>query len=555
MWDNEAIKSSFFIALIGAIFFIPFLGGVHLFDWDEINFAEISREMLITGEYTRVYVDFQAFYQKPPLFFWLQAGAMSIFGVDEFAARFPNAICGILTLVVLYNIGRKLYNHTFGLLWAGVYLGSVLPFLYFKSGIIDPWFNLFIFLGIYYFILFHWKKNGQAGIELTKSYWTYLLTGGFFIGLGILTKGQVAYLLAGLTFFIYWVVYERFRFYVNVPQFLIFTLSACLVTACWFGIETWKNGPAFVNEFTKYQYSLFSSPSAGHKGFPGYHFVVVLLGCFPSSIFLIRSFFPGMREKKAYQNDFRIWMKIIFWVVLILFSVVQSKIVHYSSMTYFPLTFLAAQVIYKMMRGELVLSRWMKVSLWSIGSLYILLTLALPFLGMNIDLLQPLFSKDPFAQANLEAEVNWTGFEIIPGLFLLLIMVLALIWWKQGQLRKAVISLFGGTAIFVMLTLIFYINRIESYSQRAALEFFESKVGEDVYLLTDGYKSYAQYFYGKTQSYSRKDATEREILYRGSVDKEVYIVTKIHKAQQLREIPTLKEIGAKNGFVFFQRIR
>ena len=49
MRDKEALKYSLLLALLGAIFFIPFLGGVHLFDWDEINFAEISREMMITG--------------------------------------------------------------------------------------------------------------------------------------------------------------------------------------------------------------------------------------------------------------------------------------------------------------------------------------------------------------------------------------------------------------------------------------------------------------------------------------------------------------------------
>jgi 4-amino-4-deoxy-L-arabinose transferase-like glycosyltransferase len=555
MWDKEAVRYSLLLALLGSIFYISFLGGVHLFDWDEINFAEISREMLITGDYTRVYVDFQPFWEKPPLFFWMQASAMSVFGVNEFAARLPNAVCGIFTLVILFNIGRRLYDTRFGLIWAGVYFGTILPFLYFKSGIIDPWFNLFIFLGVYFFILFHWKRNGYTGIDLTRSHWTYLVIGGLFIGMGVLTKGQVAYLLAGLTFFVYWVVYARFRFYVNVPQFLVFTLAAALVTLGWYGIETWKNGPWFINEFNRYQYRLFSTPDAGHRGFPFYHFVVILIGCFPASIFLIRSFFSVPKEEADYRNDFRIWMKILFWVVLILFSIVKSKIVHYSSMTYYPLTFLAAVVIYNMLEGKLKMTRWMRVGLWTIGGLFILVTVSMPFLAKNMELIKPLFSKDPFAMANLEADVNWTGFEVIPGLFLAAVLFLSLRWWKKGIFQKAVPALFGGTAVFVMLTLIFFINRIEGYSQRAAIEFFESKVGEDAYLLTDGYKSYAHYFYGKTREYSNKGEGDRERLYTGEVDKDVYIVTKIHKADRLRELNTLEEIGAKNGFVFFRRIR
>ena len=126
---------------LGCFFFFPFLGRVHLFDWDEINFAESAREMLVTGNYTRVQINFKPFWEKPPLFFWLQATAMQVFGVGEYAARFPNAVMGVVTLLTLFFIGRKLYDAQFGLLWALGYLGSITPHFYFKTAIIDPTFN------------------------------------------------------------------------------------------------------------------------------------------------------------------------------------------------------------------------------------------------------------------------------------------------------------------------------------------------------------------------------------------------------------------------------
>jgi len=109
--------------------------------------------MLVTGEYSYVQINFQPFWEKPPLFIWMQALSMAVFGITEFAARFPNAICGAVTLVVLFNIGSKLVSKQFGLLWLLVYVGSLLPQFYFRSGIIDPWFNLFIFLGIHQLII------------------------------------------------------------------------------------------------------------------------------------------------------------------------------------------------------------------------------------------------------------------------------------------------------------------------------------------------------------------------------------------------------------------
>ncbi len=555
--QNQQTKYSLYIALIGSLFFIPFLGGVHLFDWDEINFAEITREMMINKQYFRVYVNFLPFWEKPPFFFWMQLLAMKAFGVGEFAARLPNALYGVATLVLIYNIGCKLYNHRFGLIWTLAYFGSVLPFLYFKSGIIDPIFNFFIFLGIYLFILFYWKKDQFEGIELKKSKWTYLILAGIAIGIGILTKGQVAYLISILTMFVYW-VYQRFRFYVNVPQFLLFTIAAAAVTFTWYGLEYLQNGPWFIQEFNKYQYRLFSTPDAGHKGFPGYHFAVLLVGCFPASIFAIRSFFKLNTEgEHPYQKDFRLWMKFLFWVVLILFTIVKSKIVHYSSMCYFPLTYLAAFVIYKMIAGDIKLNNWMRGGLIGIASLYILVVVAMPIIGQNASQLAPLFD-DPFAVANLEAEVKWTGLEIIPGLLLLAILIFSIRNFNRQNWNRGLAILFGGTAIFVMLTLIFFIKRIEGYSQRAAIEFFESKKEEDCYVVSHGYKTYASLFYGKKQPIQKeiemndKEAWKQWCLT-GDIDKEVYVITKIHRVPELDPYQDLTEVYNKNGFVVFKR--
>ncbi|MEM6768499.1 MAG: glycosyltransferase family 39 protein, partial [Bacteroidota bacterium] len=277
------------IAGIGALFFLPFLGNVHLFDWDEINFAEISREMILLQDYLRIYVNFEPFWQKPPLFFWLQVLSMKLWGINEYAARFPNAICGVVTLPILYCIGKQLYSRTFGWLWVGAYVGSILPHLYFKSGIIDPWFNLFIFLGLYFLIIYYWKKHEMAQDKFTLAPYTYLLLGGFILGMAILTKGPAAYLIVGLVLAVYW-VREKFRFFISVPEFILFSVMCTLVSLAWFGLETWKNGPSFSIAFIRYNWELFSTHSAGHKGFPGYHFVVLLIGCFPASIYALRSF-------------------------------------------------------------------------------------------------------------------------------------------------------------------------------------------------------------------------------------------------------------------------
>ena len=117
---------------------------------------------------------------------------MKLFGVNEFASRFPNAVCGILTLLVLFRIGKRQLNETFGWIWVLVYAGSLLPQFYFKSGIIDPWFNLFIFLSIYQLSLYTWQGQRFA---------RHVIFAGLFAGLAVMTKGPVALLVIGLTYF------------------------------------------------------------------------------------------------------------------------------------------------------------------------------------------------------------------------------------------------------------------------------------------------------------------------------------------------------------------
>ena len=71
------------VILISLALFYPFLGMVHLFDWDEINFAEAAREMIVTGDYSVVQINYLPFWEKPPLFLWMQVLSMKIFGITH----------------------------------------------------------------------------------------------------------------------------------------------------------------------------------------------------------------------------------------------------------------------------------------------------------------------------------------------------------------------------------------------------------------------------------------------------------------------------------------
>ena len=544
-WIQRNIGPVLLLLLLSALLYVPFLGNVHLFDWDEINFAESAREMIETGDYLTVQIEYQPFWEKPPLFIWFQVLSMKIFGINEFAARFPNALAGFFTLMVLFFLGRKLYDTRFGIFWVVAYTCSILPFLYFKSGIIDPWFNLFIFLGISNFAFLYFTKksvNKTARIFLSA----------FFIGLAVLTKGPVGLLMLLITAFVYFVI-SRFKIPINIFHILLFLFVLSFVGGFWFILQVFDGNSHIVSDFIEYQIRLFQTEDAGHGGFFGYHFVMLLFGVFPASIYGLRGL-STIQSNTFNQDVYRRWMILLLIVVLIVFSVVKTKIVHYSSLAYFPITFLAAYAVYRTGNNRARYRKWLTFLIIFFGILLSLLSGALTYLVRNKELIiESGMIKDDFAIENLHANVYWSGNEWMIGLLLL---VGILIYWFITKwnyvVAFVVLSIF--TLAFTYTSLVVLTPRIEGYTQNAAIEFYKSKSREDCYIRSLRFKSYGRLFYGKMQEPDHPDYNKTEWLLHGDIDKPAYFVMKSTGKEFLKtSYPTLVLLYEKNGYVFCKR--
>jgi 4-amino-4-deoxy-L-arabinose transferase-like glycosyltransferase len=520
---------------------MPFIGSVSLFDWDEINFAEAAREMILTGDYLNVKINFMPFWEKPPLFFWLQVLSMKIFGINEFGARFPNALCGILTLIALYHMGRKLFDHRMGVIWMITYTCSILPFFYFKSGIIDPWFNLFILLGIYF---------GASYLVLDERRSLSALLSGLCIGLAVLTKGPVALLLFGLTGLLY-LFMIRFRMRMQLKHVILFLGGLTGAGGFWFFVLYLNGDAEVVSDFIVYQIRLFRTQDAGHGGFPFYHFVVLLFGVFPASAFAF-SGFRGIDRENPFRKAWSQVCLILLAVVLVVFSIVKTKIVHYSSLAYFPLTWLAAHYIYQVITEKGVINRFSRVSAAIVGTVWLVAVLSIVLLMLSKDwILSSGLIKDAFTTANLQAEVSWSGWEVLVIFPFLMGWIL---FYVPGDPFRRMAGIFTGTLVFSFITMAVILPKAEGYTQRAAIEFYKDKSGEDCYIHTLGFKSYAHLFYGKKMPPVNPISYDQEWLLKGQVDKPVYVVYKItRKKRYQEEYPQLKILYEKNGFVFTKR--
>ena len=538
--EIRQFPTQFFLLVIGALLFIPYLGNVHLFDWDEINFAESAREMLLTHNYHIVQIDFHPFYEKPPFFIWLQALSMHHFGVNEYAARLPNAICGIITMLVVFNVGRNVFKSQFGVLWALMFACSILPQIYFKSGIIDPVFNLLIFLGIYFLYRVSLHNDFESARDRASNRRWHLLLSALFIGLATLTKGPVAILLTVLTATTYFIV-NRGKLRLGFGDMIAWWFVVAVVVVAWLSMESRQSGLTFVKEFIKYQVELFSTEGAGHGGPFYYHWPILLFGVFPASALIFDSFKKNELDDTD-QRFFKRWMIYLLLVVLIVFSVVKTKIVHYSSLCYFPITFLAAYYLNYFLDGKM---RWTWKQTLPVFAICLSIVAALTggiFLIQHQDLII-YYIKDDFAKACLNTPVYWSNNDIRFGIGYLIAMIVSIVLIEMKNRRWGVYLMIISSALFINTVMVFIVPRVERYSQRDMIEFLESKKGEDCIVETAGFKSYAQFFYAAKPIPSPDDN-----------NKVHYIVTKANKVSELlRDNPKAIEIGRKNGWVFFKK--
>lgn len=361
-------------------------------------------------------------------------------------------------------------------------------------------------------------------------------------GLAIMTKGPVGPLLIGFTVLSIR-LFSRHRRYLRFPSILIFILGNAVVAGIWFGLNWLNNGPDFILAFLNYQTELLTRSVAGHKGFPGYHFAVTLFGVFPASIFALGAFRKRQAGELQPHFELRALMILLLGIVLILFSIVQSKIVHYSSMTYFPVSFLSAWFLSYALDNKVRWSAWHGAILIVITTLIFIAMWAVPWVGLHIQELKSYFSLDTFTRIALDTPVQWDVFDYAPFALLWIVFVVAILFWRKADYERSWSTIFLGIPLFVNISLIFFIGKIETYTQRAAVEFCQTKAGQPVEISTIGYKSYLPYFYADKPV---------PIKNRSPVMVERFHILRADKIKRLEEHTDWKVVGEKNGYIFLE---
>jgi 4-amino-4-deoxy-L-arabinose transferase-like glycosyltransferase len=270
---------------------------------------------------------------------------------------------------------------------------------------------------------------------------------------------------------------------------------------------------------------------------------------FPVAAYALKGIFKS-RFNDPNSNEVKKWMVILLMIVLILFSIVKTKIVHYSSMAYFPVSFLATYAIYYIRNNRQKFSKWISgLNIFS-ALLFVFITAGLAFFKhIKPYVLESNILKDPFAEGNLEASANWTGFEWIAPAVLLVGLILYILMLKWNY-TKAYIQITVFNALFIYAAILLFTPRVEEFSQKAAIDFYIEKQDERCYVETIGFKSYADLFYTRKKLSDKFYGGWQEMI-QTTLDRPAYFVSKNTWKERILKKHDVKFLKEKNGFCFY----
>lgn len=487
----SVLKPFLTLTLFASVFLILGLGITPLIDWDENIYAEAARQMVERGNYLSIYINDHPFGEKPPFFFWEASLSYHLFGINEFAVRLPSAIAGIVSVWLCFFFGRWMVSTRFGLLWGLVYLTSFLPALFARSAVLDHTFNMFIMLSAFslyaydvkyaQFLEPHLRKTREA----TKwKHWQLLTLASVSMGLGVLTKGPLGGVIPLVGFGTYKLFFRTPR--ISFLHFIYCAVVSLSVASSWYLANLWVHGFQFLEQFIEFQLALFSKPLEGHVGPFYYHFGVAIIGLFPWTLFLL--LFKKQLFSKGHPHYHPLLAMCVGWLVFVLtlFSIVSTKLPHYSASIYIPLSLIVAMCLFRYDEENAILPRWVVIGFIGFG-----LLLAGVLAGI------PTLLDRYIAQQNINFSLEWPWeIYVLAAGFLLGILLSGWYFWRNKISTAVVmvaITMFVGTQSLWR----YQLPTAVQFSQQPLMDMLEEAYQNHGKVVFYRYVSFAALFYGK----------------------------------------------------------
>ena len=314
---------SFHIPLLLVIGFLAFFSNasISLFGETEGLYAIVTHTMIAAQDYVHLWLRGEPYFNKPPLFFWLQAGFIHGLGWSEAALRLPSMLSSLGTMMTTYCLGRLLFSPLAGF-WGALVVATCYAGLWFGPlAIIDPVLTFCMTLGMYAWARAYFQESSQG----------WYVVGFVALALGSMVKTLHGLALPALVMGIFlWMrhdgrVFRESRFWVGVIG------SALLLGGYYLFLGQEFRQHFFLNEHLNRMVTVAGDQQ--HAAWEAYwgkrpffwYGLVIWFDAFPWSALLPVGLFLLWKRRPWQESPKELW--VFLWVVVyfVAFSVAPEK--------------------------------------------------------------------------------------------------------------------------------------------------------------------------------------------------------------------------------------
>jgi 4-amino-4-deoxy-L-arabinose transferase-like glycosyltransferase len=332
------------IGLLALVLNLAGNGQVSLWDRDEPRYAVCVREMSARHDWIFPTYNAEPRYHKPILIYWLMRLGVAIGGDNSFGMRLVSACAGAGTCLLVWGLGRRMFDPKVGRLAALVLATAPIMGIESRLATTDATLTL-LFVGGQFCL---WELSRRPARWLAALFWLLL-------GLGILTKGPVPVaLLAAAGAVSHWwggpsAPWKRLEWRSGIVILAVVTLP-------WFvAIGILSRGDFYRVAVGFHIIQRVTTGIEEHGGFPGYYVVLSLLTFYPWSALLPAALHGAWTRRRA-DPAFGF---VLGWIVgpLLVLELVRTKLIHYYLPAYPACALLVAWICATLVREEATLRR------------------------------------------------------------------------------------------------------------------------------------------------------------------------------------------------------
>jgi 4-amino-4-deoxy-L-arabinose transferase-like glycosyltransferase len=422
----RAGQARILIVLLCLLVQVPGLLYLPVTDRDEARFAQASKQMVETGDYVNINLQDEPRHKKPIGIYWLQAGAVNIFGSDYKTTiaiyRLPSLLSAIATALLTFEIGAGLFSLPIGFMAAILMATCAVQIAEADLAKTDAAQCAFILLSQWALMRAITLKAIRAPMGVVIAFW---------VGMGgaILLKGPVGPAVLGLTMISYWAMTRDNDFFARLRPMLGLIITAA-ITLPWFIAIGLATDWAFFDRAIGGDLApkLRQGGDLFHGAPPFYHLALLTAVFWPASLFVPAALTQGFRARK----DPRV-LWLLCWLIpnWILFEAVPNKLPHYTLPLLPALALLAAVSLTSAIPR---VAKWIGAALWLIPSIG-LAVLAI-FAPMKFSIMGP----------------TWINYAIAALIIALCAIVIKLV--STNRLHRALFAatVIGGVSIALILS-------------------------------------------------------------------------------------------------------